>query len=216
MPCSGERHPSQNLALNKMYTLTQQALSMMEAKTRFGGVLDLQLPNVEFPSTCVPGVEVLLPSPTDTDVEAISTLFIWVEGASVDDLRQLAAMPLLEENAETANLLERESFAILGDREGGIYIPMWRTDALRIGPGRQTLRFVLIGNDHVMDVRHHFTGEHLEDFSLNAQAQMSDSGPNYSCERDNSEEMLNEAAHLGYEYSLLGRRVVLLRAAEKQ
>lgn len=199
-----------------MYTLTQQALSMAEAKTRFEGVIDLQLPNVELPATCIPGVEVLLPSPTDTDVKAISTLFIWVSGATIDDLHQLAGMPFRMENSETENLLYRESFVILGERVGGVYVPMWGTDALDVGPQRQTIRLVLIGDDHVMDVRHHLTGEHLDDFNLYAQVQMTRSGPNYSCERDHSEEILNEYAHLGYGYSLLGRRVVLLRPAAEQ
>lgn len=199
-----------------MYTLTLQALSMREARTRFNGVIDLQPPAAQLPAGTVPGVEVLLPSPTETDVEAISTLFIWVPGATIGDLRKFAAMPFGEENCETENLLYRESFVILGDTVGGVYVPMWGTDAFRVRHGRQTIRVVLIGDDDVIDVRHHFTGASLEQFALDAQVQMSNTGPNYSCERDNSEEMLKEAAHLGYGYSLPGRRVVMLRPASAQ
>lgn len=199
-----------------MYTLTQQALSTAEAKARFRGLIDLELPEVELPDGCVPGLEVLLPSPTDTDIEAISTLFIWVPGATLADLRKLAAMPFEVENAETENLLRSESFAILGDKVGGIYIPMWSADAFSIWRGKQTVRLVLIGDESVMDVHHHFTGEDLELFEICGQVQMSTTGPNYSCGRRHSEETLNEVAHLGYDYCLLGRQVVLLQQAVAQ
>lgn len=189
---------------------------MAEAQTRFQGVVDLQLPDVELPDGCVPGLEVLLPSPTDTDVEAISTLFIWVPGATLPDLRKLAAMPFEVENAETENLLRSESFAILGDKFGGIYIPMWRADAFSIWRGKQTVRLVLIGDESVMDVRHHFTGGDLELFEICGQVQMNTTGPNYSCGRRHSEETLIEVAHLGYDYWLLGRQVVMLQHAASQ
>jgi hypothetical protein len=199
-----------------MHIFTQKTLSMAEARALYLGVLDLRQPSIDLLHGTIPGVEVALPSTFENDASPVTTLLIWVPGASLQHLLCFTSMPLWQINWETMNLLRSESFMVLGPEEGGIFIPMWGTDAFSLDSDSRTVRILLIGEADVVDMSHCFTGEDLTDFISGCQGQTLATGPNYSCTRLYTEDELDLVAHLGYEYALPGRKVYLLERSVKQ
>lgn len=203
-----------------MYSITTQKLTLQEADSRFGAILDLTHPDFETPPGTVLGVEVPIPldsndlSPGEQESPELPTLFIWLPNYEGWQLQELASMELWTIGMHSKNLLHAESFVVLGPEDGGVYIPMGLTRLFYIHEEAPTIRLVLIGSDAVIDARHHYTGDHFEAFVCGAQAQTSGSG-NYSCTRFYSEEELNEAASLGDDYSVTGHLVRLCRLSSE-
>lgn len=195
-----------------MYSITAHLQTLQEAKERFRGIVDFDAPQQENADDSLPGMEVWLPSPHETDPTSIHTLFVRVPGADRTALRKLGSREITQINWPSENLLHQQSFAIFGPQLGGIYVPLWGARSLMLHGDVRTVRLVLVGDEHVLDARHHFTDEDLEQFILGCQAQMDSSGPHYSPLRHYDEEQLNEVAGRGDAFAVTGRMVRLFES----
>lgn len=194
-----------------MYSITSEYLSPTEAEERFGQFISLSKPEFELPPGGVPGVEVLMPSPYESDIGPIPTLFIWLPAECKASLQKLCKGRAWDINWSSRNLLNQHTFLVFGPEEGGLYVPIWATNAALLHEERQTMRLVLIQDDAVVDLRHHITGDDLEIFTGGCQGSTASSGPNYQPYRIYGDDELAAVAHLGDGYDLPGHRVYPLK-----
>lgn len=195
-----------------MYSITTQTLSLAEAQNRFQGIIDFDSRLRESVNGSLSGLEVWLPSPQESDPAPLYVLFVEVSGADRNELRKLVSHEIRHINWPSENLLFQQSFAVFGPQEGGIHVPLWDAKALRLQGGVQTMRIVLIGEDCVIDARHHLTEDDLEDFVLGCQSHMSSSGPNYKSNEIHDDSQMDEARSRGDEFKVSGRLVCLLKS----
>jgi len=109
-----------------------------------------------------------------------------------------------------------ESFTVAGAEDEGLYMPMWSTQGFRLSNLEKTVSLIFIGDEEVVDARHHFTGEHLDDFLIGCQAAMASSGPNYRPFELNTNEEMAEVEFLGSGVRFPGRRVCQLDPSNVQ
>lgn len=198
-----------------MYSITTHLMTMSEAIARFKGIIDFTPPWQECNDSHLIGTEVLLPSPNETDPAPLHSLLVWVPGTDRDDLRRLVSQQIYPINWPSENLMRQQSFAVFGPEEGGLYLSLWGARGLTLDGGVQTVRIILVGDEHVVDAQHHFTGDDLDSFSGGGQGAMIDSGPNYNPYRLYEEEHLQEVAYLGDGFVVPGRMVRLYEHARQ-
>lgn len=198
-----------------MYSITMHLMTMSEAIERFKGIIDFTPPWQECTDSRLLGTEMVLPSPNDTDPAPLHTLLIWVPGTDWEDLRGLVSRGIWTINWPSENLMLQQSFAVLGPEENGLYVPMRGAESLMLHGSVKTVRIILVGDEHVVDAQHHFTGDDLDSFTVGCQGVMTDSGPNYKPYRLYEEEHLEAVAHLSNEFVLPGRIVGLYEAARQ-
>lgn len=205
----------------RMYETTTRTMTLQEADWEFAGVLDLSVPLIEPPEGCVLGLEMRVPE-VRTDFEgeseaptALDTLFIWLPNHARRSLQALASRELWTVSLRSRNLQESDSFVVMGPKESGLYISLWRTNLFCMNYGDDTVRVVLIGADAVVDVRYRFTGDDLEAFQCDGQAQTAGTGPNHYPSRSYTEEELLLAANLGDGYANPGYQVRMIQFSDE-
>lgn len=190
-----------------MYAISNQILSMPEAEDRFRGIFDLKAGLPENDWGTLYGAEVWLPGPSESCSAPHHVLFVRADHYEKVELLSKCSLPLRDINLKSENLKYKESFAFLGPEEDAIYIPLWHVECLNICDGQSVVRIVFIGRDWVVDMRHHLTGDELDDFLLGWQALTNTSGPNYNACREHSEEEFEEVKEKSSEFSITGELV---------
>lgn len=192
-----------------MYSITTHLMTMSEAIARFKTIIDFAPPWQECNDSGLPGTEIVLLSPNETDPAPLHTLIIWVPGTDWEDLRGLVSREIYLINLPSENFMHQQSFAVLGPKKGGLYVPMWDVKGLRLHKGVNTVRIILVGDEHVVDAQHHLTGKEMDSFTEDGRGAMLDSGPNYKPYRLYEDEHLQEIAYSGDGFVVPGRMVRL-------
>jgi hypothetical protein len=195
-----------------MYSVTTQVLSMLEARERFEGIIDLETTIPVSPDGTLSGAELWLPGVCKDDPLPHYVLFVRAPECEKDALMEMCSRRLWGINVHSENLEHGESFMVMGTQEQGIYIPLWSAECLRIDERQSTIRVVLIGGDWVIDTRYHLSGDDFDVYTTDCMALMDSTGPHYNPERIYNEEELETAQGLSDDFAVPGRVVKLYAA----
>lgn len=194
-----------------MYAITNQILSMPEAEDRFRGIIDLKSVLHDEKPGRLSGVELWLPGTSDSGPAPHHVLFVRADHYEKAELLEKCSLPMRQINLTSENLEHKESFSIFGPEDDGIYIPLWYAKCLAIRERQSTVRVLFIGSDWVVDMRHHLTGDDLDDFMVGCMALMNTSGANYHAYREHSEEEFEAVKEKSDGFVIPGELVYLKR-----
>lgn len=194
-----------------MYAITNQILSMPEAQDRFRGIIDLKTVLHDDKPGSLAGVELWLPGTGESGPAPHHVLFVRADHYEKAELLEKCSLPMHQINMTSENLENKESFSVLGPEDDGIYIPLWYAKCLGISERQSAVRVVFIGRDWVVDMRHHLTGDDLDDFMVGCMALMNTSGVNYHAYREHSEEEFEAVEGKSDGFAIPGELVYLQR-----
>lgn len=162
-----------------MYAINVISIPLKEANERFAGLLDLTPPNAIPPEGRIAACEILLPSPYSFDTEPIPTLLTWFPGWNRADVMKLLSHEIDGTDVVTQDCSYAETCILFGPKQGGLYIAMEFHDFFNIGPKRNTIRILAVGDDFVVDARHVFTGDEDQAYFWRRLPYSMNTGPNF-------------------------------------
>jgi len=191
-----------------MYTISTRCLTLDEAKKHFDCLAEADLVQRAPQEVALSGCELWLEGWQESDAPSYA-LIVRVPGKGREELRQLVSQEVQLMNRPSEDLLQQETFAILGSTEHGLYVPLWRSKVMRLLGDVRVIRVILLGDEHVVDACHVFCEQALDDYLVGCQAQMDSSGPHYVPHRYHSEKEIEEARTRGGDFMVPGFRVHL-------
>lgn len=118
----------------------------------------------------LPAHAVWLPSPHLEDPAPHHVLFIAMRDVSCCDILKAATQELGHVNLISEDLRDMKPFLQVGTDDWSAYVPLNLIHNILQKGDRNTIRLVFVGEDWVLDVRHHFTQWDFENFVIGCQA----------------------------------------------
>ncbi|WP_291216366.1 hypothetical protein [Hydrogenophaga sp.] len=200
------------MELHHMYSITTQLLSLDETDEV---VLEMGLDALRQggEENSLAGMECFLSGSSESVLEPALPLLVRLPGVGRSELRSLCSHEFWHINLASKNLLQQQSFVVVGPQDGGLYVPLRGTGSLMPRASDWTMQLLLLGDDCALHARHRLTGMDLDDYLVGCQSVAASSGLNYNPWRIHDQEALDEVAHCGDDILVPGRLVRLMGEA---